>query len=60
MIKRTVGMLKNRNIYEVYIIVGYKKNLIIEELENENVNFIINSIYTSNGTMKSLSLLKNI
>lgn len=58
MIKRTIDMLKNRNIYEVYIIVGYKKNLIIEELENENVNFIINSIYTSNGTMKSLSLLK--
>jgi len=58
LIKRTVNILKDRNIHEIFIIVGYKKNLIIEELENENVNFIIDSIYTSTGTMKSLSLLK--
>ncbi|KOP77729.1 hypothetical protein AMS59_13850 [Lysinibacillus sp. FJAT-14745] len=58
LIKRTVNILKDRNIHEIFIIVGYKKDLIIEELENENVNFIINSIYTSTGTMKSLSLLK--
>lgn len=58
LIKRTVNILKNRNIHEIFIIVGYKKDLIIEELENENVNFIIISIYTSTGTMKSVRLLK--
>ncbi len=58
LIKRTVNILKNRNIHEILIIVDYKKDLIIEELENENVNFIIISIYTSTGTMKSVSLLE--
>ncbi|MGE7944158.1 phosphotransferase [Lysinibacillus xylanilyticus] len=57
-IKRTVDILRKRNIKEIFIIVGYKKNFILKELENENVNFIFNSNYTYTGTMQSLSLLK--
>ncbi|MGY3189332.1 phosphotransferase [Lysinibacillus sp. TE18511] len=58
LIKRTVAILKSRNIHEIFIVVGYKKNLILEELENENVNFTFNFQYRYTGTMKSLSLLK--
>lgn len=58
LIKRTVDILRKRNFKEIFIVVGYKKNLILEELENENVIFIFNSQYVHTGTMKSLSLLK--
>ncbi|WP_217580469.1 phosphotransferase [Lysinibacillus sp. GbtcB16] len=60
LIKRTIGILKNNNINNIFVVVGYKKNLIMEELKNENVNYILNPEYTYTGTMKPLSLLKNL
>ncbi|MBS5950497.1 MAG: winged helix-turn-helix transcriptional regulator [Clostridium sp.] len=60
-IERTVKMLKSAGIENIVVIVGYKSNILIDILSNyDNINFVYNDEYETSGTMKSLSIIKEV
>lgn len=59
-IKRTVNILKENGIKNIYVVVGYKKEDIKKSLENEsNIYFIENDKYKWTGSMESLAQVKD-
>ena len=59
-IKRTIDILMNNGIEEIFIITGYKNNLYEKHLKRyKNVTCINNKDYKWTGTMSSLSLTKD-
>ncbi|WP_338631222.1 phosphocholine cytidylyltransferase/choline kinase family protein [Clostridium baratii] len=58
-IKRMINILKENGIKFINIVVGYKKDELIESLKDEsNINFIINDKYKWTGSMMSLYCAK--
>lgn len=58
-IDRTIDTLIGFGITDIYIVIGYKKELYYKYLKNRNIHFIENDKYKWTGTMYSLSLVKN-
>ena len=52
-IERQIEILKNNNISNIIVVVGFKKNMIIERLNNQ-VEFVINDEYDSTNSSYSL------
>jgi choline kinase len=63
LIERTLGKLINHGINDVYIVTGFKHELLEEELttkvgKNLNLQFIHNNLYDDSGSMESLYQMK--
>ena len=58
LIRHTVSMLKRNNI-DVAIVVGYKKELVMEALEGMDVQFYYNPFYKVTNSMGSLWFAQN-
>lgn len=60
-ISRIIKLLDERNIDEIIIVAGYKKEYFLElEKSNPKVRVVINDRYKYTGTMYSLSLCKDL
>jgi thiamine kinase-like enzyme/CTP:phosphocholine cytidylyltransferase-like protein len=58
-IENTIKHLQDRNIYDIYIVVGYKKEM-FSYLEHEfNVKLLLNKDYAKTGTSKSFLIAIN-
>lgn len=61
LIERTIKLLKKSNIEKVILIAGYKSELFDYLKErNKDIEIIVNKEYSKSGTMKSLSVAKDV
>lgn len=56
-LSRTIQLLEKNDIEQIFIVVGFQKDKVIEQFNRPNIHFVENLEYSSTGTMHSLSKL---
>lgn len=59
LILSTIHMLKNNNINDITLVVGYKHKMIENAVKDENIKVIYNPFYSVTNSMGSLYLARN-
>jgi choline kinase len=55
-----ISILKENNINDITVVIGYKKELIVEHLKNKDINFKVFSDYENYNNMHTLYSIKEI
>lgn len=59
-LNRLIDLLHNQNIFDITIVIGYKKELYKQIYKDSGIQFIENDNYKWTGSMASLAMVKDV